>query len=34
MGQFINLFEFIAIAALCVLAYAFIKTIFQTIKTK
>lgn len=34
MGEFISLFEFMGVCALCVLIYAFIKTIFQNIKNK
>jgi hypothetical protein len=34
MGQFITLFELIILTAVFILAYALIKTIIQTIKTK
>jgi hypothetical protein len=34
MGQFISLFELVAVASLCVIIYVLIKTIFQTLKNK
>lgn len=34
MGQFISIFELIAVSALCLIAYVLIKTIFQTLKNK
>jgi hypothetical protein len=34
MGQFISLFELIAVASLCVIVYVLVKTIYQTLKNK
>ena len=34
MGQFISLFELIAVSALCVILYVLVKTIYQTLKNK
>jgi hypothetical protein len=34
MGQFISLFELIAVASLCVILYVLVKTIYQTLKNK
>jgi hypothetical protein len=34
MGQFISLFELMAVSALCVILYVLIKTIVQTFKNK
>jgi hypothetical protein len=34
MGQFISLFELVAVASLCVILYVLIKTIVQTFKNK
>lgn len=34
MGQFISLFELVAVASLCVIVYVLIKTIYQTFKNK